>query len=150
MKKNITTLFLLVMIAVSPYVVMAGDLPDTYGNRLAAAERYLQVASMKDMMRDLIVETAKNLPEKVRGAYVSLMNEHIRVEILERAALASMAKHFTVDELNALAEFYGSNEGRSAMKKFGAYMGDVMPVIQQEMGRVQMEIKADIERLSKQ
>jgi len=150
MKKNITTLFLLVMIAVSPYVVMAGDLPDTYGNRLAAAERYLQVASMKDMMRDLIVETAKNLPEKVRGVYVSLMNEHIRVEILERAALASMAKHFTVDELNALAEFYGSNEGRSAMKKFGAYMGDVMPVIQQEMGRVQMEIKADIERLSKQ
>jgi hypothetical protein len=105
---------------------------------------------MKDMMRDTIVETAKNLPEKVRGAYVSLMNKHIRVEILERAALASMAKHFTVDELNALADFYGSNEGRSAMKKFGAYMGDVMPVIQQEMGRAQMEIKADIERLSKQ
>lgn len=150
MRKNITTLFLLGMIAVSPCVVIAGDLPDTYGNRLAAAERYLQVASMKDMMRDTIVETAKNLPEKVGVAYVSLMNKHIRVEILERAALASMAKHFTVDELNALADFYGSKEGRSAMKKFGAYMGDVMPVIQQEMGRAQMEIKADIERLSKQ
>jgi hypothetical protein len=150
MRKNIFTLFLLGVIAVSPYVVIAGDLPDTYGNRLAAAERYLQVASMKDMMRDIIVETAKNLSEKVQGAYISLMNKHIRVESLERAALASMAKHFTVDELNALADFYGSKEGRSAMKKFGAYMADVMPVIQQEMGRAQMEIKADIERMSKQ
>jgi len=35
------------------------------------------------------------------------------------------------------------------MKKFGAYMDDVMPVIQQEMVRAQMEIKADIERLGK-
>jgi len=66
---------------------------------------------MKDMMRDTIVETAKNLPEKARGAYIALMNKHIHVEILERAALASMAKHFTVDELNALADFYGSKEG---------------------------------------
>ena len=148
--KNIVTLFLVGMLVITPHIALGGDLPDTYGNRLAAAERYLQVASMKDMMRDMIVETAKNLPEKVGGAYVSLMNKHIRIEILERAALASMAKHFTVDELNALADFYGSKEGRSAMKKFGAYMGDVMPVIQQEMGRVQTEIKADIERLSKQ
>jgi hypothetical protein len=63
--------------------------------------------------------------------------------------LASMAKHFTVDELNALADFYGSREGRSAMKKFGAYMADIMPVIEQEMTKAQVEIQADIERLNK-
>jgi hypothetical protein len=147
--KIIVTLFLVGMLVISPHIALGGDLPNTYGNRLAAAERYLQVASMKDMMRDMIVETAKNFPEKIRGAYVSLMNKHIRVEILERAALVSMAKHFTVDELNALADFYGSKEGRSAMKKIGAYMGDVMPVIQQEMGRVQTEIEADLVRLNK-
>jgi len=146
---RILTLFLISLFVISIQAAIAGNLPDTYGNRLAAAERYLQVASMADMMRDTIAGTAKNLPKEVREPYIALMNKHIHVEILERAALASMAKHFTVDELNALADFYGSKEGRSAMKKFGAYMGDVMPVIQQEMGRVQTKILADIERVSK-
>jgi hypothetical protein len=147
--KSIYTVYLLGMMAISIHAAIAGDLPDTYGNRLVAGERYLNVVSMKDIMRDMILETAKNLPEKVRGVYIALMNKHIDVAMLERVTLASMAKHFTVDELNALADFYSSKEGRSAMKKFGAYMADIMPVLNQEMGRAQMEIKADIERLIK-
>ena len=35
--------------------------------------------------------------------------------------------------LVALAAFYGSPEGRSITKKFGAYMADVMPAIQEEL-----------------
>jgi hypothetical protein len=53
-----------------------------------------------------------------------------------------MVRHFTVRELNALTDFYGSPEGRSAMKKFGAYMADVMPAIQQEMARAIQQYKA--------
>lgn len=143
--RNIVGLILAGLLTITSHIATAGDLPDTYGNRLAAAERYLQVVSMKDMMRDIIVETAKNIPEKERAAYVAFMTKQIRIDVLERAALASMAKHFTVDELNALADFYGSKEGRSAMKKFGAYMADIMPVVEQEMTKIQ----ADIERLNK-
>lgn len=96
---------------------------------------------MKDMMRDMVMESVKNLPENVRPAYVQFMTKAIRVDVMEGAALASMAQHFTVKELNALADFYGSAEGRSAMKKFGAYMADVMPVIQQEMLRAQKQLE---------
>lgn len=35
---------------------------DTYGNGLAAAQRYLDVVPMKNMMRDIINEYTKNLP----------------------------------------------------------------------------------------
>jgi hypothetical protein len=52
-------LLLLGLLVVSTGFTFGGDLPDTYGNRIAAAERYLRVASMDDMMRDSIVETAK-------------------------------------------------------------------------------------------
>lgn len=151
MKLRITIwiIFLALLVTV-PLMANAGNIPDSYGNRLTAAERYLQVASMKDMMRAAIAETAKNLPEKVRRSYIGFMAKHIHVDVLERAALASMARHFTVDELNALADFYGSREGRSAMKKFGAYMADVMPVIQQEMIKAQTAIQADLERLMKE
>ena len=40
-------------------------------------------------------------------------------------------------ELKALADFYGSAVGKSAMKKFGTYMADVMPDIQAEMIKAQ-------------
>lgn len=124
-----------------PAHVFAGDIPDTPGNRQAAAERYLAVASLESMMRDVIEKTAENLPEDQRKGFVDLMGKHVRIGVLERSAVASMVRHFTVRELNALADFYGSPEGKSAMKKFGLYMADVMPVIDQEMKRAFLEYK---------
>ena len=56
---------------------------------------------------------------------------------VEKAMKKSLIKHFTADELKALADFYGSPVGKSAMKKFGAYMADVMPAIQTEMMKAQ-------------
>ena len=38
-----------------------------------------------------------------------------------------------MDELNAMVAFYGSPTGKSAFKKFGPYMGEIMPQIQQEV-----------------
>jgi len=124
----------------------ASGLPDTHGNRLVAARKYLEVAPMKEMSRDMIAETAKNLPANIRQQYIQYMTQFIRVDVLESTALASMAKHFTLKELNALANFYGSPEGRSAMKKFGVYMGDVMPVIQQEMMRAQQLVEGELNK----
>lgn len=53
-----------------------------------------------------------------------------------------MLKTFTTDELNALADFYASKDGASAMKKFGAYMGDIMPSLMQEIQRAAQELQA--------
>lgn len=116
-------------------VPVFAEVPDTHGNRIAMAERYLATVSMKDMMRDMTLESAKNFQEGVRQDYIRFMNSTIRVEVLERAALASLARHFTVGELRALATFYGSPEGKSTMKKMGVYMADLMPVLTQEMQR---------------
>ena len=46
----------------------------------------------------------------------------------------------SADELNALADFYGSSVGASAMKKFGAYMADVAPALQLELRRGMQEL----------
>lgn len=137
----IKTGLLVLLVSSLTGTAFAADIPDTHGNRLAAARSYLEIVSMKDMMRDTVFESAKNVPENVRPTYVQYMIKAVRVDVLESAALASMAKHFTVRELNALAAFYGSPEGRSSMKKFGVYMADVMPVIQQEMLRAQKQIE---------
>ncbi len=64
----------------------------------------------------------------------------LRADLLENLARTSMIKHFTADELNALADFYGSKHGASVMKKFGIYMADVLPSIQAEVQRALQEI----------
>jgi hypothetical protein len=108
---------------------------DTEQERVAAAKRYLEVAQMSKITDDAVTELAKTYPAEKRDKFLEFMREAVRPEVLEQAAMASMVKVFTAEELNALADFFGSPIGRSAMGKFGIYMADVMPVIQQEMFR---------------
>lgn len=124
--------------------VSAADIPDTLGNRLAAAQRYLDAVSMEAMMLDVATESAKNFPEDARPSYIQYMTKTIRLNVIEGAALTAMTQHFTVKELNALAEFYGSPEGRSAMKKFGAYMADITPTVLQELQRAQKQLESQL------
>ena len=108
----------------------AADSPEL---RLAAANRYLAVVPMTKMLDDSFNELAKQVPVEKRAQFLSHMKATVRADALERISRESMVKVFTTDELNALAEFYGSENGASAMKKFGAYMGIIMPAVQQEV-----------------
>jgi hypothetical protein len=84
---------------------------------------------------------SKNMPPEEQEKFRSLMNKHVRTDVLQAGMLVVMKKHFTTRELNALADFYGSDEGRSTMAKFGVYMADVMPLIQAEMARAAAELQ---------
>jgi hypothetical protein len=108
---------------------------DSEEERVAAARRYLDVAQMGKITDDTVNELAKSFPDDQREKFLKFMHDAVRPEVLEQAALASMVRVFTAEELNALADFFGSPVGKSAMGKFGIYMADVMPVIQQEMFR---------------
>jgi hypothetical protein len=108
---------------------------DSGQERVAAARRYIEVAQMAKITDDTVNELAKGFSGEQREKFVAYMHDAVRPEVLEQAAMASMVKVFTAEELNALADFFGSPLGRSAMDKFGLYMADIMPVIQQEMLR---------------
>jgi hypothetical protein len=129
--KLLRTLVLPALLLVS-IQTMAGDSQE---ERTAAARRYLDAAQMDKMTDDMVNGLAAGFPAEQRDKFLAFMHNAVRPEVLEQAALTSMVKIFTAEELNALADFYGSPVGKSAMGKFGAYMADVMPVIQQEMVR---------------
>jgi hypothetical protein len=116
---------------------------DSEEERVAAAKRYLEVAQMSKMVDDTVTELAKGFPDGQRERFLAFMHDAVRPEVLERAAMASMVKVFTAQEINALADFLGSPDGKSAMSKFGLYMADVMPVIQQEMFRAMQALPAE-------
>lgn len=132
MKKNLI-LSVVLLIFLSACAGLKKEAADTPENRKAQAEKYLQVNSFEEMLNDSVSEMSKQIPEENRQKFVDGMKGGIQVDALKTVAIESMTKHFTVKELEALTAFYGSPEGKSVMKKFGAYMADVMPVIQQQV-----------------
>jgi Uncharacterized protein conserved in bacteria (DUF2059) len=113
---------------------------DTPENRRHEAERYLQATPPKAMFADIANNAAASLPAEQRDHFVQMMTSAIDIDALTKAMIDAMVKHFTADELHALADFYGSPVGKSAMSKFGAYMADVMPAIQTEMVKAQSKM----------
>src|SRR5258706_8323114 len=123
----------LAIISLLAVTATAAEPVDTPQRRRAAAERYDKVSDVPKLLRDMIDGMSPNFPIEQRENFRSLMLQNVRAEVLEAAMVVAMTKHFTTTELNALADFYGSEVGRAAMAKFGAYMGDVMPLMQAEM-----------------
>lgn len=97
------------------------------------------------MFADVATNMAKTMPENKRDAFIRLMTKNLDIEALTKAIKQSLIKHFTTDELNALATFYSSKEGKSAMKKMGIYMADLMPVIQSEIQKAMQKSQKEDE-----
>ena len=117
--------------------VLAAD--DTPANREKEAIRYLEATPPVDLV-------AAHLPETGRAEFKQLLTKHGDMKAVNQIVKDATVKHFTADELKALADFYGSPAGKSAMKKFSPYMADVMPAIQAELIKAKAEaIKEQIE-----
>jgi hypothetical protein len=125
----------------SVFVYSATDTPDT---RRHEAERYLQASPPKAMFEDIADKMAANLPPDQRDQFKRMMTTQLDIAALTKAMTDAMVKHFTTEELKALADFYGSAVGKSAMQKFGAYMTDVMPVMQAEIMKAQAKLNQSL------
>lgn len=111
------------------------SIPDTQENRLAETKRYLEAVPPREMMADVGRNVAANAPEPQAAQFLKTFMDNLDMASIERTMKESLPKHFTADELRALADFFGSTVGKSAMSKYGAYMGSIMPVIQQEVAK---------------
>lgn len=87
---------------------------------------------------------AMNLPAEQRQQFKRIMTAELDIAALSKAMTDAMVKHFTTEELKALADFYGSPVGKSAMQKFGAYMADLMPIMQAEIMKAQAKLNQSV------
>ena len=124
-----TTLLILFSLLALPVWAME----DTPANRSKQADRYMQATPPKELFKDMAEQMSKNMPAERREQFKLVLEKFLDVEALTKVIKEAMVKDFSADELKALADFYGSPVGKSAMKKFGTYMKDVMPGINAEM-----------------
>ena len=108
-----------------------GGLPDTLENRRIAAERYLAAVPPAELIADGIRELAALRPEGQREEAARRMRELVQPDRLRRIMLETLVRRFTVQELEALASFYGSEIGRS-----------IWPQIRAEFARVLRELES--------
>ena len=125
----------------SVFVYCATDTPET---RRHEAERYLQATPAKALFEDIADKMAANLPPEQREPFKRMMTTQLDIPSLTKAMTDAMVKHFTTEELKALADFYGSPVGKSAMQKFGAYMADVMPTLEAEIMKAQAKLNQSV------
>jgi hypothetical protein len=137
MQKYSFVLTVLTLFISGNFALSATDTPET---RRHEAERYLQATPPKALFEDMADKMAANLPPDQRDQFKKLMTSQLDIAALTKAMIDSMVKHFTTEELKALADFYGSPVGKSAMQKFGAYMADIMPAMEAEIMKAQAKL----------
>jgi hypothetical protein len=108
-------------------------LEDTPENRSAQIDRYFAAMPPENLLNEMVGNIAARVPEDQRTQFVESTTKQLDLAKVRTAMHDGMAKHFTADEIRVLADFHGSELGRSATEKFGPYMADVMPAVQAEV-----------------
>jgi hypothetical protein len=117
----------------SPDTATGADTPE---NRRAAAQRYMQLVPLDETLEGMARQLATQHEVNRREALVQLLKQEVRRPVLEEAITAALVRHFSVAEINALADFNARPEARGIQRKMPAYTADLMPGLQQEIVRV--------------
>ena len=123
-------------IALALCVFASGSVAAQTAEALAAADRLIAVQKPTEMMKDMAANVAARIPgatDQQKQAFVAEMTNPGFMTRYQEQMRIVMAKHLTVDEMNALAEFYSKPVAQSAMKKMGATTADMMTFLQGEI-----------------
>ena len=132
---HVVKLFAAISISCLTFAVPALALEDTPENRAAQADNYLRVVPAQSLMNDMAEKIAVTLPENQRPIFITLMTKNLDMNAVANLMRAAMIKNFPADELKAIADFYGSPIGKSAMTKYGNYMADAMGPMKVELAK---------------
>lgn len=120
-----------------------GSVADTPENRKAAAQRYLKAVPPQEMLRHVLEDMTKRVPENARKRFLEAQTDKDLLKKTHDISEKALIKHFTPDELNAMTAFFGSAAGKSARAKFTPYMTEVMPKINKEVRAVIIKMQVE-------
>lgn len=101
----------------------------------AAAQRYLANINLEESFENIYEALGARLPPEHAQAVLLIMRDKVRLDTVHDLVKQALMLHYTTEELEALAEFYSSDVGRSITNKLPAYLNDVNMAIQEEAQR---------------
>ncbi|HSI62122.1 MAG TPA: DUF2059 domain-containing protein [Candidatus Saccharimonadia bacterium] len=130
---------LLLLCCCGAFALPALAIDDTPENRAKEADRYFEAAAPKEMLDDMVTRMAVAVPDSEKEQFKKLLTKHFNYESFVKSMKDAMVRHFTATELSALADFYSTEVGKSAMKKMGGYTAEIMPLVQTEILKAQQK-----------
>lgn len=137
MNKIILHLAFVALFAGLPASLRAEEIADTPQNRNQQAERYFDTSPPQALFQEMAAKDAANLLPADQKKFQDAFMANVDLPAVKKALIGALVKHFTAGELKALADFYGSAVGKSAMAKLSGYMSEIKPTIGSEIKRAQ-------------
>ncbi len=112
----------------------AQGLADTPANRQVQVDRYMQAVPTKEMLATMTKAVLGQIPAGPQHDKMEkMLTTGIDMDAINHAQKDALVKHMTADELKALADFYSTPAGKSAMSKMGDVMADLQPMMQAQI-----------------
>lgn len=132
---------LLVMVLSVPVVAYAQEDDPTYEKRLELARQMHEFRSTRDQVYSAIDQVAESQPEAEREAFRTAMRQALNYKAIEKISLDAMTEIYTVEELQAMIDYYSKPEAASARAKDKDYAAIVYPEIIRMLDKTMMQVK---------
>ena len=103
-------------------------------DRRSAAEAYARLVDYPLLIEKAVTQRAAQLPAPERDAFIAFVTKQVDFDLTRFYAISAMVDLFEANELQALATFAATPEGRSALAKLPALGAILNPIVERQIG----------------
>ena len=107
--------------------------------KMELAQEYSKLVPVEAEVETSIEQLALQVPVAQRVLFKSILKENIKADRLKLVSEMALVELFTVKELKAMNEFYGTPEGKAIKDKMPEYQERLQPILQ---GMIQDSIQS--------
>jgi hypothetical protein len=109
----------------------AEDSTAEVNNKTLLAQNFFEIRPVAELANNAVASLAGAKPVHERALFARQMRLNMDYAQLERKMTAALLDTYTVDEIKAMVDFYGSDLGKSITAKGAAFEQAVSPILQQ-------------------
>ena len=115
-------------------VLLLPSIPaEAQGDRRSAAEAYARVVDYRLLIEKAATRRAAELPASEREAFIEFVTGEVDFDMTRFYATSAMVDLFEASELQALASFAATPDGRSALAKLPALGAVLSPIVERQI-----------------
>lgn len=122
-------------------LIGAGSTATGQSDRRAAAEAYARIVDYPLLIEKAATRRAEELPAAEREAFIAFVTEEVDSEMTRFYATSAMVELFEARELEALASFAATPEGRAALAKLPALGTILTPIIERQISDAERDFR---------
>jgi hypothetical protein len=123
-------------------LMLASSPAGAQSDRRAAAEAYARVVDYPLLIEKAATRRAAELPAAEREAFVEFITDQVDFDMTRFYAISAMVDLFEADELEALASFATTPQGRSALAKLPALGAILIPIVERQIEAAERDFRA--------